>query len=122
MTTGYSGTYAINAASLSLQPSSHQWQERPSYGFDGSAHPIQSAVRSYELGWQLMSPSEFQEMVGYYNITQNTGTVAVDLPSFAAAGYIFTRYSGCTLSEPVFGDYFNEYLKDVKMLIYNIRT
>lgn len=118
---GASGTYAVNANQLDLQPTTHQWQERQGYGFDGNAHPIQSAVRNYELGWQLMSPAEFNELVGFYNAS-STGSVAVDLPSFSAATYQFARYSGCTLSEPTFGGYFNGYLQDVKMLIYNIRT
>ena len=122
MTTGLSGTYAINASNFSLQPTTHQWVERRGYGFDGEAHPIQSAVRSYEIGWQLMSPAEFREMVLHYRAVQNTGTVAVDLPQFDGAEYQFFRYSGCTLSEPTFSDYFNGYLKDVRMLIYNIRT
>lgn len=122
MTIGASGSYAINASNLTLQPSTHQWQDRQTYGFDGAAHPIQSAVRTYELGWQLMSPAEFTELVTHYRTVQNTGTVAVDLPQFDGTQYQFYRYSGCTLSEPIFGDYFNGYLKDVRMLIYNIRT
>lgn len=122
MATGYSGTYAVNATRLTTQPTTHQWADRQTFGFDGAAHPIYSAVRTYELGWQLMSAEDFQQLVGFYNIVQNTGTVAVDLPGWSVSGYQFSRYSGCTLSEPTFGGYFEGHVRDVQMLIYNVRT
>jgi hypothetical protein len=119
MTTGLSGTYSIQATDI-LQPTVGRWIEKDSFGIDGNSHVIYSAVRSFELNWQLMTTSDFKQIVDYYNTVSNTGTVAVDLPQFGAAGFQFNRYSGCVLAEPSIGEYFNGYVQDVRLLITNI--
>lgn len=118
MSVGASGTYAIQGTDI-LQPTTHHWVEKTSYGVDGNAHEIYAGVRSYELGWQLMSASDFAQLVNFYNLS-STGTVAVDLPQFGASGYVFARHSGCSLQEPVFDSFFNEHLEGVRLLIFNI--
>lgn len=120
MTIGASGSYAINGTDLTLQPFSHHWAERDSFGLDGNAHVIYSSVRGYELGWPLMSMSDFQQIYNFYNAVQSTGTVSVDLPQWGASGYVFQRYSGCVLSEPTFDNFFDEFLEGVRLLITNI--
>lgn len=119
---GASGTYAINNTDLALQPTEGRWLPREQYGVDGGGHPIYSAVRSFELSWQLISQSDFQQIVNFYDQVSNTGTCSVDLPRWGDTQYIFTTYSGCTLSEPQVSSYFNEHTMDAKLLILNIRT
>lgn len=122
MTTGLSGTYAVNTTQLSLQPTEGRWGERQEFGFDGLGHPIYSAVATFELRWQLISPSDLSQIVGFFNAVQNTGTVAVDLPKWGDSQYSFYRYSGCTLSQVRVGEFFNEYYTDARLLILNVRV
>lgn len=122
MTQGLSGTYAVNGTQISLQPTEGRWDERSSYGFDGLGHPIYAAVRTFELRWQLINPSDLAQIVSFFNAVQNTGTVAVDLPKWGDSQYSFYRYSGCTLAEVRTGEHFNEHITDARLLILNIRT
>lgn len=122
MTIGASGSFAIQGTDLTLQPTVGKWLERPTFGVDGGAHLIYSSVRSFELNWNLISPSDFKQVVDFYNTVQSTGTVAVDLPQWGAAGFQFNRYSGCVLSEPTFDNYFNEYIEGARLLVVNVVT
>lgn len=122
MTAGLSGSYAVNGNNLSLQPTEGRWLERQSFGVDGNGHPIYSAVRQFEMQFVLESMSDLQQITNFYNSVGSTGTVVVDLPMWGAADYRFYSYSGCTLREPEFGPYFEEYNQDVTLRILNIRT
>ncbi len=119
---GYSGTYAINGTELTLQPTEGQWAERARLGVDGNGHPIYSAVREFEIRHQLSSMTDYNQLVSFYKQVSVTGTAVVDLPQFDGAGYIFKSYSGCTLSEPTIGAFFNEYAQDVVLKVLNIRV
>lgn len=120
MTIGASGTYAVGGTDFTLQPTRGRWVDRDSLGFDGGGHPVYPAVRSFEMSWQLINASDLSQIIGFYNSVQNTGTVAVDLPSWNGNPYQFQRYSGCTLSEPMVGDFFVEHTQEVRLLVYNI--
>ena len=122
MTTGASGTYAINNTNFTLQPSDGKWLERQSYGFDGSAHPIYSALRSFEASWDIMSTDEAKQLIDFYNGVAVTGAVVACLPKWGDVDYIFYNYSGTTLGELTVGEYFQGYIKSTKLLLYNIRT
>lgn len=122
MTTGLSGSYAIQGTDLTLQPTTGRWQSKDALGLDGAGHPIYPAFKNFEASFQLMSISDFNQLYTFFLSVSNTGTVAVDLPQFSAADYRFNRYSGCILHEPSVGEYFNEYVTDVRLLITNIRT
>lgn len=119
---GYSGSYAIGGVELSLQPTEASWLEREVLNFDGNGHPIYSGVREYEMNFILSSPSDFSQLLGFFNATGNTGTVVIDLPKFGDAGYQFLSYSGCVLQEPRFRMYYAENQQEVVFRISNIRT
>ena len=119
---GLSGTYAFNGTDLLLQPTSGKWQERTNYGLDGGAHPVYPAVRNFELTWQLISPSDAQQIITFYNAISNTGTVVACLPEWGASAYQFRNYSGASLQEPTVGEYFNEHITEVRLLILNVLT
>ena len=122
MTIGASGSYAANGTNLTLQPTEGRWLERDSFGIDGGGHPVYSNVRNFELSWQLISPADFAQILGFYNQVQNTGTASADLPEWGANAFQFKSYSGCTMQEPTASAYFNEYIQEAKLLILNIRT
>lgn len=119
---GLSGSFAFNGTNLSLQPTTNKWVDRAILGYDGQGHPIYSAIREHELTWQLINASDLAQIIGFYNVVQNTGTCSVDLPAWGNSQYLFTTYSGCTLQEPTVSENFVEHTTDVKLLILNIRT
>lgn len=119
---GASGTYALNGTRFILQPTEGSWDSRDVQGIDGNGHPIYSALREFNVSWQLAHPNDVKQLIDAYNIVQNTGTVVFDLPKWGDADYIFYSYSGCTMREPVVGAYFNGYISDVKLTILKVRT
>lgn len=122
MTTGLSGTYGFNNINLNLQPTTGKWVERTSYGYDGSAHPIYSALRSFEITWDLISPTDAKQIIDFYNTVSATGTVVACLPKWGDTEFTFYNYSGVTINEPVVGEYFQGFITSVSLLIINIRT
>lgn len=122
MTAGYSGSYAFNNINLNLPPSTGNWKERPSYGIDGGGHTVYSSVRDFEMTWDLISVANLQQIIGVYNAVSNTGTAVSCLPKWGDPTYIFHNYSGTVLQEPTVGEYFQEFVQDVKLLILNVRT
>lgn len=121
MTTGASGTFAFNGTNLNQYPTEHGWAERNSYGVDGGAHTIYASVRSYQMTWNLISTADAKQIIDFYNLVGNTGTLVSCLPQWGNVDYAFVNYSGTTLAEPAFGGYFMGYLQDFKLLILNVR-
>jgi hypothetical protein len=119
---GASGTYAINDITLTLQPTTGKWSERTSYGVDGGAHPVYSPVSNFELTWELISTTDAKQLIDFYNTVSSTGTVVSCLPEWGNVDYVFKNYSGTTLQEPVVGEYFQGFIKQVSLIILNIRT
>ena len=114
-------TFKINGVLLSLQPSDHGWVKRTSYGFDGGGHSVLPAMSQYYLSWDLMSPSEFAELVSSYNLHGVTGTCVVDLPQWGNVSGTFYAYSGCVLDEPEYSSTFENYVTDARLLIVSVR-
>lgn len=119
----YTGSYSINDTELLLQPSSGRWVARNLLGVDGAGHPVYSGVREFELSWEALYPSHANQLQTFFNTVVTTGTAVVGLPKYAQATYqLFYNYSGCTLREPEWGEFFAENYLSAKMLITNIRT
>lgn len=96
--------------------------ERTNYGFDGGAHPIYSALRSFEMTFDLGSPSDVKEFIDIYNSVSATGSFVACLPKWGDPDYIFYNYSGTTVQEPSVGAYFQGFIQSVKLLLIGIRT
>lgn len=122
MTTGLSGSYAINNTNWTLQPTTGKWVERTNYGIDGNGHPIYSQLRNFELSWDLISTDDAKQLIDFYNGISTTGTVVSCLPEWGNVNYQFRNYSGTTLQEPTVGEYFQGYIQTLKLLIINVRT
>ena len=114
------GSYGIGDVEFDLQPTSGRWIPQSPAGITGDGHPIYPKVRTFQLGWGLMSISEFDDIRDHYKTTQITGTAVVALPDLDASSYTFRNYSGCTLQEPEVGQYFTTYITDVSMFVLNI--
>lgn len=123
MSIGQSGTYAVNSTDFLMRPTKAKWIKRDELGIDGNGHPVYPAVRGFEISWNLMHPTDYAQIINAYNVVQNTGTVAFDLPSYGSPTLgLFKCYSGCVVSEPEVGEFFQGYVADVSLLIYNVRT
>lgn len=122
MTTGLSGTYGFNGVDLTLQPTTGRWVERTQYGLDAGAHPVYSSLRSFELTWELISPSDLNQIINVYNAISNTGNAVACLPKWNDSTYTFYNYSGTTIEEPQVGTFFMGYYQEVRMLVLAIRT
>ena len=122
MTTGLSGTFAFNGTDLNQYPTTHNWVERTQYGVDGGAHPVYPAVRSYEMTWNLISTENAKQIIDFYNLVGNTGTITSCLPAWGASGYEFRNFSGTTLEEPVMNGYFMGFIEELRLLILNVNT
>lgn len=120
---GASGTYAINGTSFLMRPTKAGWKQRKSVGIDGNAHNIYVTPRDFEIEWNLMHPTDLAQIINAYNSVQNTGTLTFDLPEYGSPDlFVFRSYSGCVIEEPEVGEYFQGWINDVKLLIYNVRS
>lgn len=113
--------YKINNISLYLQPESGRWMPRQMQGQDGAGHPVYPVPREFEMSWSYMDASGLYQLQNFYNLVGNTGTISVDLPKYAGQPYAFYTYSGCTMSEPEVGKFFEEHYSDVRLIIYKVK-
>lgn len=119
---GITGSFAINGSTLLLQPTEHTWVDRSNVGNSGDARPTYPAIRQYKLDWGFMSMSEYAQLESFFEYSQRTGTLVVDLPKFATSPYQFYSYSGCVIQEPTAQKFFETYVAGVSLLILKVRT
>lgn len=119
---GYTGSFALNGANLTLQPSTFGWENRDTLGVDGNGRPVYSALGSFQMFWGIMSTSELEQLITIFDTVSVTGTVVADLPEWGHSDYYFKSYSGTVLNRPQVGEYFNSYVTDVRVIITKIRT
>jgi hypothetical protein len=111
----------INGTEITLQPSTHGWVPKTLLGTGGAGHPFYTAVQQYELNWELISPSDLNQVIGFFNSIGVTGTAVVELPQYGATTYTFFAYSGCVLNQPEVSQFFEQHTTNVKLLVSNIR-
>ena len=114
------GTFSINGTEFTLQPSEFRWLPRNMLGMTGDGHPIYSAVRQFEIRWNIGTAAEFDQLVDWFDGTHIAGTAVINLPQWNNPLYYFYPYSGCTLHEPEFGKYFAEHPSEVVLIVDNI--
>jgi hypothetical protein len=116
-----SSSFGVNAVPFPLDPTEHRWVPRTPLGVSGFGHKIYPAVREFEMRFILSTTAEYWQLQQWFQ-NYSTGTAIIDLPAYAGSGYYFSRYSGCIVSEPEAGTYFNEHQTEMVLLISNIRT
>ena len=112
--------FAFNGTVLNLQPSTHKWADSDVIGIDGGGRGIYPAYREYELKWDLMSTEEFRQVYNAYLSIGQTGSVVAALPKLDSADYEFYNYSGCVLRKPTMGNYFQNWISDVTLLVVRV--
>lgn len=115
-------TYAVNGTTITTQPETGKWSERDELGRDGNGRPIYVGPREFEMKWGLLSMSEWLQLQTFFSSVGATGTAVVALPQYGASSYQFYSYSGCILSEPTVGVYFEEHVSDVRLIVNKITT
>lgn len=114
--------YTINGTTITAQPESGSWKEREEIGRDGNGRPIYPSPRQFEMRWGLISMSDWAQLNTFFQSVSATGTVAVGLPQYGASSWTFRTYSGCILSEPQAGQFFEEYITDARLIVSKITT
>ena len=122
MPAGYSGSFGVNGVAFQLPPTQGKWEAKEIIGYDGSGHPIYPAVGEFTMQWGLMSTADFKQLNDFYLSVSVTGTVVSELPKWGDVGYLYYAYSGTIINRLTVGEYFAEHVKDVTMLISNIRV
>lgn len=112
---------AINSTDLTMQPTEHNWVSRSSLGYSGTGHPILPAVREYKLVFNLVSSSDFSQLVNFFNAVSVTGTVVATLPTYGASTYGFSNYSGVIINEIEYSGFFEEHYQEAIVILSNIR-
>src|SRR4030067_3047001 len=107
--------YKINGTEITLQPTTGQWLAREEIARDGNGHPIYPAIREFEMTWQLISPTNVNQLQTFFDSVNPTGTVVAELPRYAFSSYTFYAYSGCAMTEPEYSTYFNQNYQDVSL-------
>lgn len=116
------GTYAANGTDLILQPETGQWLERELLGMDGNGRPIYTATRKFELKWGVVAPSEYNQLQNFFASIGATGSLVMDLPKYGSATWEFESYTGCYVTEPQAGTFFQQHYTNVTVVVTNIRT
>lgn len=117
--------YVVNGVVLPC-PSNGRWVPRRPIDVQGDNRPLYAPVRAFELRWTLTGFEDWAVLVASFEELQSSGTATVELPAYPTAtggSFEYREYSGCTLSEPQIGPFFNqEYPTNVAIIIGNIRT
>lgn len=114
--------YRLNGTLFTLQPTSGKWLPRVMLGTDGNGHPIYSALRDFQLNWNLISPSDYNQLLNFYLAVGTTGSAVANLPQYNSASYTFYSYSGCAVQEPEINEYWSEHIVNATMIISGIRA
>jgi hypothetical protein len=114
--------YKIGGTELSLQPSSGRWVILDPLGIGISGMARYPAVKQFELLWDLMPLADYAQLYSLYESQSLTGTYVVELPDIEDNAWAFREFSGAVINHPTAGEYFQEHISDVSLVIRNIRT
>lgn len=114
--------YKINGTDITIQPETGHWVDRESIGRDGNGRNVYVAPREFELKWGLISISEWSQLRTFFGSVGATGTAVVTLPKYSSSSYAYYDYSGCILNEPTVGEYFEEFVSDVRLVVSRVIT
>lgn len=113
--------YKVNGVQL-RKPTTARWLEKKGYGSSGVGNSIYGGYRDFELKWDFLTHSEFQTIESAFKFSQNSGSVVVELPYFAGNSFVAREYSGCYLTCPELGDYFEGYYSGVTLVVKKVHV
>ena len=114
-------TYKINGTEIPIQPTETRWLNPSPLGIGANGVPRYPSIRSFELNWDFITMEEWNTLQGFFDLQNNTGTSVVEVPQYAASSYTFFAYSGCNLYMPEIGNFFDEYVTSVVLVVDGIR-
>ncbi len=113
-------TYKINGTVLTLQPTVGRWLPRRELGLDGNNRSIYAPTYMFELGWDIMSIEEFDQLRDFWMAVSASGSVSAELPQKDAAAWVFAVYTGVVPDEPEPGEYSFQYIMRCRWRLRNI--
>ncbi len=113
-------TYKISGTTLTLQPTTGKWLSRRVLDIDGENRSIYEPTYSFEMSWDAMPPSDFDQLRDFWVNVSSTGNLSVDLPGKDQSTYMFVTYSNVVIDEPEPGEFFQKHLLRVRMTVRNI--
>ena len=113
-------TYKISGTTLTLQPTTGKWLPRKILDIDGENRAIYEPTYSFEMTWDAISPSDFDQLRDFWVDISSTGNLSADLPGKDQSAYTFVTYSSVVVDEPESGEFFQKHLLRVRMMIRNI--
>lgn len=112
----------FNGTGLMLPPTTAGWVTQETIGINGNGHAIYSAVREFQMTFNLTSQGEFYELINYFRQVSVTGTLVATLPQIDSNTFAYKNYSGTILRQPEMQEYFaEEYSSDVRITLL-VRT
>lgn len=114
-------SYKIGGTELTLQPSVGVWIVPDPLGIGISGMARYPQVYQYELSWDLMPMSDFNQVYEMYQNQSLTGTYVVELPDMASNTWEYREFSGTIIDHPIVEQYFMDHLENVSLRIRNIR-
>lgn len=126
--------YKINGIAIPFPAEGH-WVDRNPLGTDGNNIKVYPPVRSFELTWTNLLPSEWRALYAFWQAISASGSVTAELPSLIPVTPVgpvsewgtefdtyenFTTYSGCVLDEPTVGPFDQRTYPNAHMVIRNI--
>jgi len=117
-----SNDYQLNGTGIPIDPTEGRWIDQDIEGLDGNGRAIYASTRDFEMRWGLLSPGQVWQLQSWWQTIGATGTITASLPRYAWPAYEFFTYTGVYVQQPRLDTYFTENLRDVTLLITNIRT
>lgn len=111
--------FQINGNTLP-SPSFHRWIIPEDRGIDGLGQKRYNPYSSFEINWSSMDQSDFNSLNTVWLGQYGSGTSTVRLPQYDVSTYAFKNYTGTVVDKPTNGNYNENFVNDVKILIRKI--
>jgi len=118
MSIGSSVGYVINGNNIP-DPERAEWRPRRALGVAGDGHLVYPEVREFRMRWRLLPLDDLETLNDIY-LGSTSGTSVVELPDPYGGSWTFREFSGVIVTEPTFGDYFQEHAQSVALVLTNI--
>jgi hypothetical protein len=119
MSIGSSVGYVINGNNIP-DPEAGRWDPRRALGVAGDGHNVYPEVRQFQMRWRLLPLDDLKTLYDVF-AGASSGTSVVELPDPYAGSWTFREFSGVIVHEPTFGDYFEEHVTSVALILSNIQ-
>jgi hypothetical protein len=115
--------WQINGQHLTTPPTEAGWVNRRPLDVSGENRAIYPGIHEFEMKWVLLSYQDWAALQVLFNARETTGTSVVKIPAYPSitgSAFAFREYSGVMIDEPSVGMFFEEFPRQVVLMIRNI--